>query len=104
MQELDTYANGATHGNGFLYGVLVGGVVGATVALLFAPKAGSELRGQIASATEGIRRRAGEAYGEASNTLEHLAERGRQAVRRGREVVDKTAASYTGEQTHSSSL
>ena len=45
---------------------LLGGAVGAAVALLFAPKSGRELRGDIADATrkgvEGARERAGDYY------------------------------------------
>jgi len=99
MHELDTEMSSASHGGGFLYGVLLGSIVGATIALLFAPKTGSELRGQLATATERFRRKAGEAYGQASKTIENLTERGREAVRRGREAAEKTAATYTGEQT-----
>ncbi len=46
--------------------LIIGGAVGAAVALLFAPKSGRELRGDIADATrkgvEGAREKAGEYY------------------------------------------
>jgi gas vesicle protein len=38
----------------FLIGTLVGGLVGAVLALLFAPSSGTELRGQITERTNGI--------------------------------------------------
>jgi gas vesicle protein len=38
----------------FLIGTLVGGLVGAVLALLFAPSSGTELRGQITERTSGI--------------------------------------------------
>ena len=38
----------------FLIGTLVGGLVGAVLALLFAPSSGAELRGQITERTNGI--------------------------------------------------
>jgi gas vesicle protein len=39
---------------GFIIGILTGGLVGATLALLFAPFSGEELRGQIRDRSEGI--------------------------------------------------
>ena len=38
----------------FLIGTLVGGLIGAVLALLFAPSSGTELRGQITERTNGI--------------------------------------------------
>jgi gas vesicle protein len=38
----------------FLIGTLLGGLVGAVLALLFAPSSGTELRGQISERTNGI--------------------------------------------------
>ena len=38
----------------FIVGTLVGGLVGATLALLFAPASGEELRGQIQDRTENL--------------------------------------------------
>lgn len=72
---------------------LIGGVVGAAVALLFAPKAGRELRTDIADATrKGVdrtretaqiaRERAGEYYGAASVRAGELAGSVREAAAR----------------------
>ena len=38
----------------FLIGTLLGGLVGAVLALLFAPFSGTELRGQIRERTSGV--------------------------------------------------
>ena len=38
----------------FLSGAVLGGIVGATVALLFAPSSGDEMRGQMQSRAEQI--------------------------------------------------
>ncbi|KAF0107736.1 MAG: hypothetical protein FD146_1367 [Anaerolineaceae bacterium] len=38
----------------FIIGILTGGLVGATLALLFAPSSGEELRGQIRDRSEGL--------------------------------------------------
>lgn len=58
MTEINKYENGLTNrpsatggfGNALTF-FLVGGGIGAVVALLFAPKAGNELRGEIADVT-----------------------------------------------------
>ena len=39
---------------GFLIGVFVGGLVGSTIALLLAPEAGEELRGQLRERGQGF--------------------------------------------------
>jgi len=39
---------------GFLIGIVVGGLVGSTIALLLAPEAGEELRAQLRSRGEGF--------------------------------------------------
>jgi gas vesicle protein len=50
------------YGKGFLLGAVIGGAVGAVVALLFAPKSGRELRQDIADKGE-------ELYNKASDLL-----------------------------------
>lgn len=80
MQDLPTYGEGESRSFGFAYGLLVGTALGAAVALLFAPKPGSELRGQLADATSRIRQRAGQAYNRATSTMEDVASRARSAA------------------------
>lgn len=46
--------NSSSYSKGFLIGAVVGGAVGAVVALLFAPKSGRELRRDIADRTEEV--------------------------------------------------
>jgi gas vesicle protein len=46
--------NTSSYSKGFLIGAVVGGAVGAVVALLFAPKSGRELRRDIADRTEEV--------------------------------------------------
>ncbi|MHB1686126.1 MAG: YtxH domain-containing protein [Ignavibacteriaceae bacterium] len=41
-------------GKGFLIGFIAGGSIGAILALLYAPKSGKELRGDIKSKTDGL--------------------------------------------------
>lgn len=80
MHELPTYGEGEARSFGFAYGLLVGTALGAAVALLFAPKAGSELRGQLADATSRIRQRAGQTYNRASAAVDDMASRTRTAA------------------------
>lgn len=54
----------ATNNKGdFLLGLLVGASVGAAVALLYAPSSGEETRGQIRSAADDVKGRAGDLTG-----------------------------------------
>jgi gas vesicle protein len=102
MHEVDSYYGESTaHTNGFVMGLLCGAAVGAALGLLFAPKAGSELRSQLYDSTERMRRRAGEAYNQASDTMSDLVDKGRSAVRRGQRKAEETIASATSEPTTS---
>jgi gas vesicle protein len=103
MHEVDSYyGESAAHSTGFMMGLLCGAAVGAALGLLFAPKPGSELRTQLYDSTERFRRRAGEvandAYNQASGTVEDLMDKGRSAVRRGRQKAED-AMSSVAEQT-----
>ncbi|HVF48647.1 MAG TPA: YtxH domain-containing protein [Pyrinomonadaceae bacterium] len=88
---------------------LLGGTVGALVALLFAPKAGRELRGDIADVTrKGVDRtretatqlgtKAGEYYDVASNKAGELAGAAREAAARRGEHL--SAAIEAGKQAY----
>jgi len=57
MERID----GSSFTRGFLAGALIGGLTGAVVALLFAPKSGRELRRDIAERTSELYDRAQEA-------------------------------------------
>jgi gas vesicle protein len=63
---------------------LVGFVVGAGVALLFAPQSGEETR-------EWISDNARKGYKQASRAVEDAVDRGTDAVQRGRDMVSDTA-------------
>ncbi|HCN04606.1 MAG TPA: hypothetical protein DIS79_03225, partial [Bacteroidetes bacterium] len=52
MKESDMESRENTYAKGFILGAVVGGAVGAVVALLFAPKSGRELRRDIADRGE----------------------------------------------------
>jgi gas vesicle protein len=74
------------HGGGFVLGLLTGTVLGAGLGLLFAPKAGSELRNQISGQAEHLAKNATEGYQRASDTAGEWASQGRE---KGREFYDK---------------
>ena len=100
MHEVDSYyGDAAAHSSGFVMGLLCGAALGAALGLLFAPKAGSELRSQLYDSSERLRRRANEAYNQASETVEDLVDKGRSAVRRGRQKAEDTMASVAEQTT-----
>jgi gas vesicle protein len=94
----DRFDNDGGRGGSFVMGLLTGTVLGAGLGMLFAPKAGSELRNQLSGqaeqfanqASEGVRRAgstATEWADRASSTASEWAEKGRE---KGREVYDRT--------------
>ena len=75
-------------GGSFLMGLLAGTVLGAGLGMLFAPKAGSELRsqlgGQIADGSGRLRDMANETYSQATDKVSQMVDRGREAYERAR--------------------
>jgi gas vesicle protein len=61
--------------SGFLTGMMWGIAIGAVAALFFAPRRGSELRGQVADSMNRASRRAMDTYNRASETMNDMAER-----------------------------
>jgi hypothetical protein len=68
----------------FLMGLLAGTVLGAGLGMLFAPKAGTELRGQLGEQATRLRSSANDAYGAASEKVSQMVDRGREAYDRAR--------------------
>lgn len=68
----------------FLMGLLAGTVLGAGLGMLFAPKPGSELRGQLGEQAGRLRTSANDAYGAASEKVSQMVDRGREAYDRAR--------------------
>jgi gas vesicle protein len=83
-------------GGGFLIGLLCGTALGAAVGLMFAPRAGSELRQTLLDSTGDIRQKAYDAYGQATEQVNTYVAKGKQAVERGREAFDAARQSATG--------
>lgn len=78
-------------GGSFVIGLLTGTVLGAGLGILFAPKAGSELRTQISDQAGSIANTASEGYRRASETASQLADRGRDMYGKARDAVARGA-------------
>jgi len=77
----------------FASGLAVGALIGAAVALLFAPKSGAELRSQVSDSAKRFKRKAGEAYSDASDAASEVIARGRRAFEAGRDAYRSTRPS-----------
>jgi len=91
-QEWDTSDNGR-HIGVFASGLAVGALIGAAVALLFAPKTGAELRSQVTDSAKRFKRKAGDAYNGATEAANEMMNRGRRAYEAGREAYRSTRPS-----------
>ena len=69
-------------GASFMLGIMTGALIGAGVALLFAPKAGTEMRQQLGEQYRGLADKVGE-------STQHLRENARQLRDQGRERVQQ---------------
>ena len=82
-------------GGSFLMGLLAGTILGAGLGMLFAPKAGSELRSQIGDQAGRLRDAANETYSQASGKVGQMVDRGREAYVRARSSVSNMASTAT---------
>ena len=71
-------------GGSFLMGLLAGTVLGAGLGMLFAPKAGAELRNQVSEQAGRLRTTANDAYSQATEKVSQMVDRGREAYDRAR--------------------
>jgi gas vesicle protein len=87
-------------GGSFLMGLLAGTVLGAGLGMLFAPKAGSELRSQLGSqlsdSTGRLREAADQGYQQASEKVSQMVDRGREAYDRARGSMAAAGTTGTG--------
>jgi gas vesicle protein len=86
-----------SRGSGFLIGLLCGTALGAAIGLMFAPKVGSEFRQKLYDSTGDLRRKAYETYGQASEQVNNMVTKGREAVDRGREAFDSARQAASGQ-------
>ena len=86
-------------GGSFVMGLLTGTVLGAGLGMLFAPKAGSELRSQIGEQAGNIANQASEGYRRASESAGQWAEKGRETAgewaERGKDIYGKAKDAVT---------
>src|SRR5437870_13650200 len=84
----DRYENEGGGGS-FVMGLLTGTVLGAGLGMLFAPKAGSELRGQLSEQAGNIKNAASDQYRRVSEAAGDLADRGREMYDKARDAVSR---------------
>jgi gas vesicle protein len=87
-------------GGSFLMGLLAGTVLGAGLGMLFAPKAGSELRSQLGTQlsdqTGRLREVADQGYQQATEKVSQIVDRGREAYDRARSNMGTSGSMDTG--------
>jgi gas vesicle protein len=88
MQDFDTRYN--QPGGGFVSGLLFGAAVGAALGVIFAPRAGSDTRRQIAESGKTLRDGAVRTYEQAREGANSAVSKARGAYDRGREAFDRT--------------
>ncbi len=74
----ESNAASSSYGKGMVLGLLTGGALGAALALLFAPKSGRELRGDIADLTNTYVDKTGDIVNNASEKARQIVNDGRQ--------------------------
>jgi gas vesicle protein len=82
-------------GGSFLMGLLAGTVLGAGLGMLFAPKAGNELRSQIGEQAGRLRSTANDTYHQASEKVSHIVDRGREAYDKARSTIGSAHGTST---------
>ncbi|MEO6940245.1 MAG: YtxH domain-containing protein, partial [Candidatus Kapaibacterium sp.] len=74
---MDRYCRNQSSMGPFALGALIGGVVGAAVALLYAPSEGSELRESIGEKVDDLSDDVTKVFSKAKRSAEHLVNEGR---------------------------
>jgi gas vesicle protein len=77
--------------SGFAIGMLCGAAVGAAVALLIAPRAGAELRGQVSDSANRLGQRARDTYGRVKETYDRASETVSEVTSRATDLADGLA-------------
>jgi gas vesicle protein len=88
----DRFDNEGGGGDGsFVMGLLTGTVLGAGLGMLFAPKAGSDLRSQLTDQAGNLRNTASEGYRRASEAAGEWTEKGRDIVDKAKDAAARGA-------------
>jgi gas vesicle protein len=87
----DRFDNEGNGGGSFVMGLLTGTVLGAGLGMLFAPKAGSELRNQLSEQAGTLATQAQDGIRKVTETTGDWAERGRDMYGKAKDAVVKGA-------------
>src|SRR3954463_7089857 len=87
----DRFDNEGGGGGSFVMGLLTGTVLGAGLGMLFAPKAGSELRNQLSEQAGNLRDTASDGYRRASEVAGDWADKGRDMYDKAKDAVSRGA-------------
>src|SRR3954467_4640546 len=87
----DRFDNEGNGGGSFVMGLLTGTVLGAGLGMLFAPKAGSELRNQLSEQAGNFANTAQDGVRRAQESAGDWAERGRDMYDKARDAVSRGA-------------
>lgn len=87
----DRFDNEGSGGGSFVMGLLTGTVLGAGLGMLFAPRAGSELRNQLSEQAGNIANTASEGMRRAQETAGDWADQGRKVYDKARDAVSRGA-------------
>jgi gas vesicle protein len=78
----DTRTACRSHWRGLAMAALCGAAVGATVALLYAPKSGARLRRDLAGQADRLKRKAADLYEDATEVATDLAAKGKELAKK----------------------
>src|SRR5436190_12123320 len=87
----DRFENEGGGGGSFVMGLLTGTVLGAGLGMLFAPKAGAELRGALSEQAGNLANTASEGYRKAQEAAGDWADRGREMYDKAKDAVARGA-------------
>jgi gas vesicle protein len=87
----DRFDNEGNGGGSFVMGLLTGTVLGAGLGMLFAPKAGSDLRNQISEQAGTLANQAQEGARKVAENASEWADRGREMYGKAKDAVAKGA-------------
>src|SRR6476659_3751949 len=87
----DRFENEGSGGGSFVMGLLTGTVLGAGLGMLFAPKAGSELRNQLSEQAGNLANTASEGVRKAQESAGEWADQGRKVYDKAKDAVNRGA-------------
>lgn len=85
-------------GIGFVFGILVGALVGAAVAILLTPHSGEEVRGLIKEKLEEGKNKAMEVANDLKGDMDDLVEQGKKIFEQKKEKLMQTISKHTSQE------